>query len=1841
MVRLLNAIRMKTFNNNILEKKLIYKSQDSDSAMKTWTLKKTKCKIYLYEDESCSDIEKIICSTLYFHDSKLSINELATILGFNVVDNFDTTPIRYKDEAEICIFNCIIKSLEEEELVVKDEKIISLTSLGIFTVHTSKKRKFYEAECRFLENFNLAQEDNTPFPFRDSLYIITAISAKRRISYYKVLSSYDIEPIVKEEEKHLVCSLLAQMQVGIHIFSASLISYDFTIESENINIGIYNDNSLDYVVVYSNDGNVSEYASEIINDDRNEKIRNIKIEWGYYLRLLNDPNALLDFDSLEQFEDIIEWNKIVKDDRFCWNDKRLFEMLSRNIDANIWHDVSSICPPECIKIYLKDSIDGWDWSILSARMDGKYIIQNASVFPWNFDIVIHNTNVTTDDIENLLINPKLTSVQWPWTDIMPSLSDDFILKHIDDVSFELSLITESTPSLVKDLILKYPDKSWNWKYISKSYALDYILTHIELLSKRLDLASVTSRALSSDVFSYSYCKSQTFKENLKNFVDSAIAPLNFNSSKLIWSYENIDFLEEIGALTWCVPIIGGFENNQYIKWDKNFFNRYSYKISTAEGYTCVTTRISDFTIVDDNNDFPWNWEIISTKADWIKDIGFVKRHLTQLNLKKSFELLSSETFCALFKSTEIQTFLSLYPEYKAKATDLATIKLVRENIDFDWDWNFLTAKTIQTIKIERLGDERWVNKWDWEYLSKNLSIDSISDYLEEYQDYWNWSILTNRLGRNIVFENLAEYADLWDWPVLVKSVFTKEDLSIDSFLPTIATIISLKDENLKSLLWNAITRRFNLEELYGLVHYTRTLSEYQILFSWDLSYIYNHEDFNLSEYIEQYSEDVDWELLSKSKSAERFFFYDKTILSFQKWLEMVKSLLYNPKYDWNFYALSQNEAINRHHAILKIHTDEWDWEYLSKYSRCFSSYASKGQANLSKNIKQFKNVLDFDILSNRTDIIFNDALLKDFLDQDWNWRTISASEKLSVSNQFIIDNQEKDWDWGILSQGQQLIIDKSLLESTKQKAWDWKSLSSNKKLKVSLKELLSLDITNWDWNVLSGRHDIAFDNETFLSTLDKAYISWDWLLLSSRTDLQYNDDLIMKLWQKPMDWKSVSRMSTFTPTVNVLSKISDFELDWDAISKNKFLSKDVLWPYRNKLNWQYISQSETFQILGFEFFCKYREYLDWTIISNSTAFTLSIKNLREFKDEIDWEIIGQRKDLKYTNILLDEFAEYINWHEASIANTIEFSVDFIKKHINRWDWFALFENPLIVENIDKYKLAFKDKINGIRFINRFNDSDPKVYHFAHLFNAVNIIKSRKILSRIGGKGLFENSAGSNVYRRETAHHYARFYYRPQTPTQYYNEALGEDSHASKTRWVFGGYDNRGKKIWDSYIECPTAKYLGAQRLGSPKCPMPVFFEFDLREILNLCIEKCYYSTGNMQSDNSQIISIIDNPNRLNTQYLYSTIEDGLDIYKSYSQQEFLVKNGLDFSCLKNFRIICYDEEQAAILKAQLGDDPICKYITTDSETSSCINIYHRTNRTISINETENSLYVSTDYQDPSSIVIECDDINSLNIIDKSHITNIAKGKIQAYPYISLKKPTVPFTIRFMDLQKYDSNSWIIYSNESKIEEPVKKYSIFTNSLIEQFKIETSKLQINISKSLFKEHMLHSYHGIAHTIRVMWNAFIISSLDKCVKQDMITSILYAALIHDLGKRSDTEGEIHGTNSAKLYTSKIESLCDEGEAATILEAVKFHSIDDSKTPFAVHQNKIWEVLKDADALDRSRLPGRGCNPAFLRNKIFSSKEGQEIISMAKELPYISNGCSWENPINDIINVLHSMI
>lgn len=1829
---------MKTFSNISTESQLIYKAGVKDSPIKTWSLKRTTCNILMYEDLCPSDIDTVICSTLNYNGGTLALWELATILGFNVIDNQESTPKRYKDDAEFELFNALIKSVERDELIQITNGIVQLTELGSLVISENKKRLFYTATCRYLENFGLIVSE--PFPFRDELSITTQIENKSRINYYKsICNSYAIKPAVIDEEKPLVSSLLLQLDKGINVFSARLSKNDFILKAEKLQLSVHNHSNNDIVIVYSKDGDISELASSIINNEENTELCSQKIEWGYYLQLLEDPNAVLNYESLIRFEDIIEWEDIVKDKRFCWEDTELFKLLAINSDANLWEDISALCPIEQIKKYLQFTESNWDWNILSARFDLDFIIDNAILYPWDYDIVIHNPNATTDKIETLLLLPELTSVQWPWKEIMPSLNEAYILDHINDLDFDLSDLSRNNVDLASRLIILYPDKSWDWRYISENYNLNYILENINLIAKRLDLKRLITRVFQSQESIEAFCKSTEFKNEICKAIDTVGLYVNVNELNLIWNYDSIDFLEGLGFLSWCSTVLIGFERNPNICWNEEFFNRYSTKITTDSGYDCVSSRIVDSIIIDHNPSFPWNWGIISSNRTFISDTGFVQRHIDKIDIDKAFAFFTPETFCSLFTTSYVQEYLNLHPEKMSDATSLASIELVRTHIDYPWDWDILTEKTIGFLKLDRLGDPKWIDKWNWNYLSQELSTDIICNYIDDYIDYWNWGTLSKRFDKEFILSNLAEYALYWDWEYILESVCDKEDLRLDSILSPVAALISVQDNDTQNNLWTIITKKFDNEELFELIHSTSSLTEYASIFKWDIQYLYDNEDFDLNEYIENYSEDVDWALLSNSKSAERLFQYDKNILSRDMWVRMVRQILFDTRYSWDFTTLSRNESINGHPAILKIRKYQWDWDFLSANSKCFSNNAGPKRID---NIKQFKELLNFDILSHRTDINYDDDLLNNLISEEWDWNFISTSEKLKVSNEFLINNKDKDWNWEALSVRKNEKIDIELLKETKEKPWDWFALSSNDRLTCSLMDLLSLDILKWDWSAISGRADIEFDNDSLLNSIGQSSIAWDWSKISTRNDLAFDEDFIMRTYHLPFDWYAVSGSKNFVPSINTLSKLSVNVLDWNAISGNPNLSKNILWPYREKLNWSLICDSSIIKEFDIDFLSKYKDYLDWNIISRSDRFKPTIQYLSEFKQELNWNLINERTDIIYNNELIEEFPEYIDWGKASSSIDIIFSVDFVQRYANKWDWKELFENPHIAESYDVYQNAFKSKVNGVIFLKRFKTENPKVYHFAHLFNAINIIKERKVLSRIKGQGLFENSAGSNVHRRDTAHHYARFYYRPQTPTQYYNETLGEDSQSKERRCDFMGFDyHTGKKLWNVYYSSPTRKYYGAQRLGSPKCPMPVFFEFDLQEILRTQLEKCYYSTGNMQMDNSVLIPISENPNRLNTDALYSTINDGVDTYKAYSQQEFLVSDELDFSSLTNYRIICFNTEQEKILKDLLADDPICSHITCNDRTNTGIHVFHRTNREISVDVTDEIISINTDYRDSSEIQIISSSVNEIELVNRDYIKRVTHDTISAYPSISFKRTDLPMTVKFVDLEKYDSNSWIIYSNETLSNDTGMRFGILTDDTIHSFKRATKELLIPISRSLFKSNMLYSYHGISHTIRVMWNAYMIAVLDKNFNKELIGPLLYASLIHDLGKRSDTEGESHGNSSACLYKDTIENIFNSGQiSAMILDAVKYHSVDDSKCPYEIKKNHIWQILKDADALDRSRLPGKGCNPSFLRNSLFVTREGKELYSLSKILPSITETCTWDNPIEEFESVITTL-
>lgn len=99
----------------------------------------------------------------------------------------------------------------------------------------------------------------------------------------------------------------------------------------------------------------------------------------------------------------------------------------------------------------------------------------------------------------------------------------------------------------------------------------------------------------------------------------------------------------------------------------------------------------------------------------------------------------------------------------------------------------------------------------------------------------------------------------------------------------------------------------------------------------------------------------------------------------------------------------------------------------------------------------------------------------------------------------------------------------------------------------------------------------------------------------------------------------------------------------------------------------------------------------------------------------------------------------------------------------------------------------------------------------------------------------------------------RFYFAPKSPTQFYNECLGKDREYSK--------------------------YNKAFNLGLPKCPMPVFFVFDIEELLMTIPEKCYYSTGNMQKDATRWYRVIDDPSRIKAEEIY------IDSFDTFNERQ--------------------------------------------------------------------------------------------------------------------------------------------------------------------------------------------------------------------------------------------------------------------------------------------------------------------------------------------------------------------
>ncbi|GGW61403.1 uncharacterized protein DUF4433 [Winogradskyella epiphytica] len=1512
---------------------LIYASIEEDKGFRTWSLKRTTCNIFFYEEFQIEDIDKIACSVLSKHGGILDEVRFATILGFNVVENYQVTPKKYADKAELEVYKALIQQVMSWGLVNYIDNSYVLSKLGEKALIKGKKYRFYSGKKVLFENSNIKPINslkNLFFPFNSAIGVYSDVTNKLILDY----NNLNVEEVFSAKETDLIKRHKLQSKEEYFIYYSEETRH-FSFDSCQVDIRLYK-NEGNYIPIIFHKGIISIPATELLHSSENKEQKEKKIEWALYLKLIKDPNAKLDYETIIPFEDLVELDSLIEDKRLVWSDGKLFDFIAQKADANQWYSISNRCPIETLKNYLTEFITELDWTSLSLRIDDSYLIQNATKYPWNFEVITSKEDLNIEVIKMLLLIPSLKDEDWDWDVIMPQLDFEYIKSNIDKINFELSELTINNISSVKPLIKQYPSKKWNWTYISKEYDLPFILVNISSFSSYLNLTMTLNRAFKSEDHVVSFCNSNEVQKVLTDEKDNKLSSFSPNQLNYVWSTTLIDLLESTGYLTWKSGKYAlGFECNPYLEWTYELFNKYHTKITTDKGLDFLSSHVSSTQIVTSFSQFNWNWHLISSNTKLINDASFVLKYKDRLDFNILLTEINGESLELIFEEANILKFLEDNQNKWSEVTEKISKEFIQKNINLSWDWKVLTKRFCSTIKIESLGNENWIDKWDWKYLTQNLDFNEVLDRLDLYVDRWDWNYISQEADKHFIISNLSVYPSYWNWQILLRDRLEKEDLNV-LILAEIAACISVYEEEANAYLWELITKKFEYEELSALVSKTSN----ETVFNWDYNYFYNLPDFNPLNYLDENFDIINWDAFSSSDSLNKSLRRNKDLFSYGVWIDIIFKLLKTKNYKWNFKSLSKLDSINWNTSILKVKSSRWDWKYLSENSSCF-----KKDSGFRERFNEFVEFIDFQSFSKRTDSDISEELIDDLIHKNWDWESLSNNHSIKISLDFICKHKDK----------------------------------------------------KWDWENLSFRKDIVFSNELFIKLFDK---EWNWQEISQRKDLEFNEDLIRSLSSRSLDWELVSKNKTFVPNVNVLSLLKSKKLEWNYISKNPQLSIEVLWDYKELLNWEFVTQNNVVEFSDISFLNKYKDYLDWDYISDSKKFILSHENLTQFKNKLNWAKICEREDFEISEKLLEPFKDVLNWSQVSSSMNIQFTNELIGRYREMWDWQKLRKNPLVIERLDSVLSKYKEEFNCVNFLEKF-DREPFIYHFTHLFNAVSIIKERKIMSRNKGKGSFSDAAGSLVERRNTAHNFARFYFRPKTPTQFYNECLG----------------------WDTSLTTPYGKsyYNKAKQMGLPKCPIPIFFKFDLKEVLMKMPKKCYYSTGNMQSNSSQIRKVSDDPNSLNVLHLYARASD-YENYKQYAQQEFLIKDEFDFSTLDSFQILCYDDEHVKILKSQLGDDPISKKIS-----SAEWGVFHRENRELHITQTDSEISIASDYGGSAYFAIKGEGLTELQILETECIQKETNSEILAYPKIKFVRTIKPIEVYFVDTS-LGKKDWLIYKN---------------------------------------------------------------------------------------------------------------------------------------------------------------------------------------------------------------------
>ena len=1246
------------------------------------------------------------------------------------------------------------------------------------------------------------------------------------------------------------------------------------------------------------------------------------------------------------------------------NEELKSKLIRRGMYHHILSDNNSISVND-IKIY----IDLWNWKELAENPKTdwndkhvfKLFLENGDGSVWS----IISEKAPVESIKSVI---HLYAEYWNWSKLTERFDDNFISEHIENYNWDFEELsykeTELVISLLSNPALTVCD--WDWNYLSKNLPDKFIEEHIEDFA--WDFYEIT--VSKNEVFKNIFIK---YKDNLDTLISK-----NWNW-RFISEEINLNFLHKnisafASKLDWHIVLNRFFNNAEIIA-----------KCLKEESFKSLLKQYLPDNFVVAHQKYLWSTSLIDffeqqNLIQW-ESKAYINGFDTNENVEwdnTSFEKYHSRI------TTEVG-FLNV-------SKQISDYSLIEEFPDFAWNWEGVSKNknlidNLTFIERAFVGEFSFSNNLLWsEILSQstfdvsfwNKNLESFNNATNNEKQSQFWVSLTQKEEQAYIFEN-SHFP--WDWTFITEN--STEVSILDSF----------DDIDLfEKWDWKIATRKLDKETILENIDVLSTFIDWEYLINevYRDEIVFENQELKIAyrlSHLQSENRKLIWHLLTTK--------YPFSIL-----FPIVNATYQFDVFEWDWAYISNHIHFPTDFGTLNRFKEKINWSVLSENNAIQQKFNPKSWnsgkewfSNIDRYLQKFDNNWDWKVLSQNRNINYNRLLLQKYKGENWDWDYLTEFGGFLLQqkrdNEKYLEQILKQFPkikFEILSNRKDIIIDSDLILSTKDKNWDWQILSENKKAEISIELILELKNKNWNWKAISQRKKIDFTNETFLQLLEK---DWDWEYLSNDTNIEFNAEFIERTKSKPWNWKKVSRHKSFVPTIELLSLTKDFDLDWEYLSKHSGLNptKELLAKFENKWDWHSITENPQINYTDIAFIERFADKWNWRFICESGKLLLNSQVLSQFKEHLEWDLISSN-------------------------NNIDFTVEIIQEFKPFWNWTALKNNKRVEELLGNYVNNEINNSSTLNFIDRIEQQWSKwkgsIYHFSHIDNAVEIIKNRKIQSR--NKATIKGDAAGNVvHLRNDAYDYARFYFRPHTPTQFYNEFLGKNTS--------DGYDSKNYG-WVSWYE-------KARGLGFPKCPIPIFFRFSLQEVLFKDEEQCCISNGNMQTGSTQFGSIAKMINKFGFEDLYYTpqqyaTKEDYNRYRNYAQQEFLVKDELSFNDLSDFEIVCPSASDRDLLLNLIGSEhkDIFTHIVVDSS------YYNNENPRVRIDEEETELHISTSFKGSGYFVlIGTSDLREMEILS-GDVNKIDKGKIVFNSYVSLGNVNQKINLNFID---ESGRSWFVYA----------------------------------------------------------------------------------------------------------------------------------------------------------------------------------------------------------------------